>query len=135
MCLQVASNLPLGKLIAGLTLLSDRRIFAQVFIPCFDRSVQFDRQGLALAVNCLACLDPHPAFGNAIFLYIRAHAVLELDANAALQLLAVEKCAARVYGQVIGWCVLCSFFSHGAPLVALEMRNKRLTLALFLSPL
>ena len=75
---------------------------AEILEPGFDRAVELERQRLALAVHRLAGLDADPAFGNAVFLDIGAHPVLEPDADAALELVRIEMRAARIDRQAIG---------------------------------
>lgn len=96
--------------------------FSGPLIPGLDRTAQLDRQRLAVAILGLARGDADPAFGNAIFLDIIAHPVLETDANAALQLLHVEMGAARIGGEAVWRCVagIVRCVGHGRAIASIQ---------------
>src|SRR3546814_5995113 len=71
----------------------------------FHWPAQFDGERLTMTIPGLPSGYANPAFGNAIFLYIRADPVLEPDTDATLKLLHVEMWAAWLGREAIGRCV------------------------------
>src|SRR3546814_8485400 len=64
--------------------------FRRILVPGFHWPAQFDGERLTMTIPGLPSGYANPAFGNAIFLYIRADPVLEPNTDATLKLLHVE---------------------------------------------
>src|SRR5690349_17559374 len=77
--------------------------FTDLFAPPgLDRSGKLDGYRTAVSLDRLAGLDSDPALRHAIFLDVFAFALLEADANPALQCLGIEMRASRVIRQAVG---------------------------------
>src|SRR3546814_14751513 len=76
--------------------------FRWILVPGSHWPAQFDGERLTMTIPGLPSGYANPAFGNAIFLYIRADPVLEPDTDATLKLLHVEMWAAWIGREEIG---------------------------------
>ena len=81
---------------------SGRTPVAGLLVEDFDLAFELDQQGLAFAVDLLACGNLDPAFADAVLLDIHAFFVIEADADVAFKHGGVEEGAAGIDGQAIG---------------------------------
>ncbi len=105
---------------------TDVSVRFSVLKPGLDRAIELDRHRVAEAVARFAGGNADPSFGDAIFLDIGAHPVLEADADTAFQNLHVEMGAVGIDGKPIRRSVGSG---RGAGSVCVGHEEKRLIAA------
>jgi hypothetical protein len=75
-----------------------RAAWSPLFVKGFHRSLEFDQQGLTLAVKRLACGHFDPAFADAIFFNVGQVLAVQADADVMFKRGRKVVGAARIHG-------------------------------------